>query len=130
MGRKSDYEVKVKPHIETIKKLISVTTENDIAENILGISQNTFIKYKKEHKELREAVSVGIPNTVIELKLAILQRATGFRDPETGKYYPPDVQAANLLLKNLDKNWKSDDNTTIELKKEKLSIEREKSVVW
>lgn len=130
VGRKSQYDEKVKPHLEDIKEWVAVTTEQDIAENILHITQATFIRYKKEHKELAEAVRVGIPETVVKLKLAILQKALGYRDSITDKYYPPDTQAANLMLKNLDKEWKNDDSTTIELKKEKLKIEKDKGIIW
>lgn len=130
MGRKSLYEDKVKPYIEDIKKMIAVTTEKDIAENVLGISQQTFENYKKQYPELKEALQGGTPKTIIDLKLAILQRAVGFRDAITDKYYPPDVQAANLLLKNIDPDWRADDKTTIDLKKEKLQIEKDKGIIW
>lgn len=129
MARKSEYEKKVKPHLEQIKNLIAVATEKEIAD-LLDISQQTFIKYKKEHEELAEAVKVGIPLTILRVKRALLDRALGFTDPVSGKYYPPDPNAIHLLLKNLDKEWKSDDQTTIELKREKLEIEKQKGVIW
>jgi len=130
VGRKSQYDEKVKPYLEKIKEMVAVATEKYIAEKILHITQATFIKYKKEHEELAEAVRIGIPETVVKLKLAIVQRALGYCDPITGKHYPPDPQAANLMLKNLDKEWKNDDSTTIELKKEKLKIEKDKGIIW
>lgn len=45
---------------------------------------------------------------------------------ETKKYAPPDVGAAHLLLKNLDKNWRNDDAATMELKRKQVDLTQKK----
>ena len=46
------------------------------------------------------------------------------------KYSPPDTGAIHLLLKNLDEDWRNDDKPTMDLKKEKLKIEKDKGIIW
>ena len=46
---------------------------------------------------------------------------------EYKKYAQPDTGAIHLLLKNLDPEWRNDDQTTIDMKKEKLQIEKDKA---
>ena len=46
---------------------------------------------------------------------------------QTKKWYPPNVAALHLLLKNIDESWKNDDQTTIDLKREKIALERMKA---
>ena len=46
---------------------------------------------------------------------------------EFERYAQPDTGAIHLLLKNLDPEWRNDDQTTIDLKKEKLQLEKEKA---
>jgi hypothetical protein len=43
------------------------------------------------------------------------------------KYAPPDTGAIHLLLKNIDPNWKNDDDRTYELKKKQVEIAEKKA---
>ena len=45
---------------------------------------------------------------------------------ETERYAHPDTGAIHLLLKNLDETWRNDDQTTVDLKKQRLELEKEK----
>lgn len=141
MGRKSLYESNVQPRLEEITELTKTMTEAQIA-SVLGVSVAAFEKYKTEHEELREALKKGREVLVTELHDALRRKALGFTFTETKKiirnvegvrtqvieeyerYSPPDVGAIHLLLKNFDADWVNDDKTTINLKREKLELER------
>lgn len=144
MGRKNKYESHVKPNLEKIADWIQILNEDQIARR-LGISQRSFEKYKTEHEELRDALKHGKEALVEELKMTLKKKAQGFKYKETKKtirdsgdgkvvvveeferYAQPDTGAIHLLLKNLDPDWRNDDQTTIDLKKEKLQIEKDKA---
>lgn len=144
MGRKNKYETHVRPYLDKIKEWIVEENEADIAEE-LGISSRTFDRYKKEHEELREALNKGKKDLVKELKRTLKKKAQGFfytesktvvRETAEGKvrmveevkrYAQPDTGAIHLLLKNLDPDWRNDDLTTVEMKKQKLEIEEKKA---
>ena len=144
MGRKNKYESHVKPRLSEVSEWYQVLTEAQIAKK-LGIAPRTFDKYKSEHEELREALNKGKETLVMELKLTLKKKAQGFRYTETKtttrktaegeavtiekfeRLAQPDTGAIHLLLKNLDPEWRNDDQTTIDLKKEKLQLEKEKA---
>lgn len=147
MGRADKYKTNVEPKLAQIKDWFGVLTEAQIAKK-LGVSVASFERYKSDHPELREALQSGKEVLIEELKDTLKQKAKGFHYTETkrvmkevdgvrtmvkeeyDKYSPPDTAAIHLLLKNLDDEWRNDDKTTVELKKEKLQIEREKSDNW
>lgn len=124
--------------------MIHDKTEAQIA-SVLGVSVAAFESYKNEHEELREALKKGKEALITDLHDALRKKALGFTYTETKKtirnvggvktqlveetekYSPPDVGAIHLLLKNLDPEWTNDDRTTINLKKEKLELERLKT---
>lgn len=144
MGRKNKYETHVLPKLDSIREWIVDKTEAEICD-ALGISERSLERYKVEHEELREALSKGRQNLITELKKTMRRKAFGFHEKETkttvrivdgkktqvveefDRYYPPDLGAIHLLLKNLDPNWRNDDQTTIDLKKEKLQLEKERA---
>lgn len=144
MGRKNKYESHVQPNLEKIADWIQILNEDQIAKR-LGISQRSFEKYKKEHEELRDALKQGKETLVEELKMTLKKKAQGFtykekkrtiRETGDGKtivveeferYAQPDTGAIHLLLKNLDPDWRNDDLTTVEMKKQKLEIEEKKA---
>lgn len=140
MGRKDQYSEKVQPHLDKVKKWITDLTEGQIAKK-LGITQQTFEKYKKEHPELVEALKEGTQDLCEELHDTMKRKAKGFvyietkitEDEKNGKkvetfkkYAQPDTVALHLLLKNLDPNWHNDDITTIKFKEKQQEIEQEK----
>lgn len=144
MGRKDKYETNVKPRLPEIRSWVGEHTEKQIAK-MLGISVSSFEKYKTNHPELAECLQSGKKLLIQELKDTLKMKAKGFHYTEKKKiirnvdgkktqmieeydrYSPPDTGAIHLLLKNLDDNWRNDDKTTVELKKEKMELERQKS---
>ena len=143
MGRKSLYGKLVEPYLEQIKEWYGFMSEGDIAHQ-LGIQPETFSRYKRDHPELEKVLIEGRKTLVADLKLTLKKKAKGFHYTETKKimrevggvetkvvekyekYCPPDVGAIHLLLKNLDDEWRNDDKATMDLKKEKLELDRQK----
>lgn len=144
MGRRNKYETHVKPHLNDIMHWYEDSTEAQIAKK-LGISVASFENYKTTYPELVECLKAGKETLIEELKDSLKKKAKGFRYTETKKiirnvngqktqiieeydrYSPPDTGAIHLLLKNLDDSWRNDDQTTIDLKKQKLELERQKA---
>lgn len=145
MGRKNKYFTNVEPHLEDIKEWYVEKNEAEIARK-LHISISAWEKYKKEHPELQEALNGGKKESAPIFNLTLRIKALGFHYTETKttvrikdgveesrtietyeKYSPPDVAALNLMLKNCDENWHNDDMTTINLKRQKLEFEKERS---
>ena len=144
MGRIDLYESVVAPKLADIQKWIQVMSEEEIAKQ-LGVSKNSFTKYKKEHEELKEALQDGKRELVKDLKDSLKKKAKGFRYKETktttknedgaittitevfDRYAPPDTGAIHLLLKNLDPEWRNDDKPTMDLKREKMDLEKKKN---
>ena len=145
MGRKDRYESHVKPKLEEIKKWITTLNEGQIAKK-LGVSISAFTVYKRDHPELVKALQDGMEELRVELKDALKKKAKGFMYEETKttrkiedgkvvgmtvekyeKYAPPDTGAIHLLLKNIDPNWKNDDDRTYELKKKQVEIAEKKA---
>ena len=146
MGRKSKYESHVLPYLEDIKKWYLTESEGQIAKR-LGISPDTFCDYKAAHAELAEALRHGRENLIAELKDTLRKKAQGFTYKETKRvirkdgereqkyveeyerYALPDTGAIHLLLKNLDPEWRNDDAATMELKRSKAELEKQKAEV-
>ena len=143
MGRKSRYETHVEPYLGKVREWYQVLNEGEIAKK-LGISAVTFEKYKREHPELLTALREGRRELIEDLKLTLKKKAKGYEYEETKtlikqeggkeikvvekykKYAQPDTGAIHLLLKNLDDTWRNDDRETMDLKREKLKLDREK----
>lgn len=147
MGRKDRYEEAVKPRLAEIKEWFQVLTEQEIADK-LGVSLTALKKYRRQHEELAECFNDAKQQLIDDLRGSLKRKAKGFTYTETKtttrtaggvetqtyekfeRYSPPDVGAIHLLLKNIDPTWRNDDQTTIDLKKEKLEIEKQKGEVW
>lgn len=145
MGRKSKYESHVKPFLAQISEWILDYDEAIIAKEKLGIGVSTFENYKNKYPELREALKNGRLNLVSELKMSLRKKARGYYYEETKevikdedgiitrttekykKYAHPDTGAIHLLLKNLDPEWRNDDKTTVDIKKQQLEISKQKA---
>ena len=143
-GRKNKYETHVKPYFEKIKKWYLTKTETQIAQK-LGITVQSWIKYKNQYPELRELLQDSKEDLVDELKGILKKKAQGFYYTETTKtvikdegkeikkieerqrYAQPDTGAIHLLLKNLDNEWHNDDRQTYELKKKQIDIMQQKA---
>lgn len=144
-GRKSKYETNVLPHLDKIKNWYRDLTEGQIAKK-LGVSQATFETYRKKYPELEKAMQDGCDALVDDLKATLKKKAKGFYYEETKvvtkvsdkngaetttetnrKYAQPDTGAIHLLLKNYDDAWRNDDRETMDLKKKKLELDKEKA---
>lgn len=141
-GRKSKYDTLVKPRFDDILKwLRNGATEKQIYQN-LGINEATFYRYKAEKSEFCEVLKKGQESLVEQLRGALIKKALGFEYTEikrftkiengkevktieeTKKQSLPDVAAANLLLKNYDKeNW-SNDPRNDDFKREELEMKK------
>ena len=144
MGRKRKYETYIQPYLKDITEWLGTMTEREIAHK-LGVAVSTWENYKNEHPELVEALKQGRKTLADELKETLRMKAKGFHYKETKKvirkeggkelkvleeyerYSIPDTAAIHLLLKNLDDNWRNDDAATMEIKKQKMEIEKEKA---
>ena len=145
MGRKDRYETQVQPRLSEIPEMVGTMTEEQIAKQ-LGISRRSFERYKQQHEELRAALKKGREDLVRDLKMTLKRKAKGFfytekkttvRDSEREgktvivetfeKYAQPDTGAIHLLLKNLDETWRNDDRETMDLKRQRLEMEKEKN---
>ena len=144
MGRKNLYETLVQPRLNEIPEMVGVMTEEQIAKR-LGISRRSLEKYKQQHEELRAALLKGREALVQDLKMTLKKKARGFYYEETKttiraengketkviekfkKYAQPDTGAIHLLLKNLDETWRNDDRETMDLKRQRLEMEKEKN---
>lgn len=117
-------------------------TELQIAKN-LGISKATLEMYKNQYPDFLDAIKRGKEPFIAEVENALAKRALGFEYEETKtyikyedgkevkyqerskKYYPPDVAACSILLKNKDRgNW-SDNPMKIELDREMAEFKKE-----
>ena len=144
-GRKNKYETHVKPYLDKISQWYVTMTESQIAKT-LGVTERSWINYKKEYPELQECLKGAQEDLVTELKKTLKQKAEGFYYEEiteettkddTGReltkitkkrrYAQPDTGAIHLLLKNNDDAWRNEDKPTYELKKEQTAIMRQKA---
>lgn len=143
MGRHGRYETHVAPNLDKIREWIEVCSEKQICEK-LGISEQSFTRYKRSHPELVDVLLKGKQALVEELKQNLKKKAQGFYYEEEKtyisdkdgiktktvekykRYAQPDTGAIHLLLKNLDPAWRNDDQTTIDLKRQRMELEKQK----
>lgn len=142
---RNKYTALVEPRLEEIKEMSLDMNEAQIAKT-LGVSKASFERYKKEHPELVDALQNGKKKLIRRLKSTLIMKATGFKYTEkrisekltqTGdivelvdvveRYAQPDLGAIHLLLKNLDPEWRNDDQTTVDMKRERLELDKEKT---
>jgi len=144
VGRKNLYDSLVVPYLDKIPEWYGFMTEAQIAET-LGVSSVTWNKYKNAHPELRACLKKGKVELVAELRSTLKKKAKGFYYDETKTYHKtdrtgdtditetyhryaqPDTGAIHLLLKNLDETWRNDDQTTVDMKQQKLDLDKAKS---
>lgn len=140
MSRPEKYKTHVEPYLEEIRQMCLTMTEAQIAET-LGVSLAAWKRYKKLYEPLRASLKKGRQTLVMELRSALIKRAKGFEYTETKivnedgkpirtevatKYYPPDVAALNLALKNYDKeNW-ANDPQALRIRERELDLQERK----
>jgi hypothetical protein len=142
-GRKGKYETDIKPRFDEITHwLRSGASEKQIYEN-LGITKDTFYRYKRNYKEFYDLLKNGRHALVMQLRNTLIKKAMGFEYTEVKQYAReenghkvtyvekttktalPDVAALNLCLKNYDpENW-ANDPQALRLKEKELELKRE-----
>ena len=136
-GRKGKYETYVKPLLPQITKWAkSGATVKEIAR-ACGVATSTFCDYQNKYPELTEALRTGRQTVVLEIKASLYKKAIGFEYEEKRgiqkngetvsvevykRYSPPDVTAAAMMLRNLDKDWRDKDQTQTDFKKKEIDI--------
>lgn len=143
VGRKSRYETHIEPRLGEVREWIQLLDEGQIAKR-LGVSRSCFETSKRKHPELCEALKRGRETLVEDLKMTLKKKAKGYTYEETmtrtvdeggkitvitetkTKYAHPDTGAIHLLLKNLDDSWRNDDRETMDLRREKVQLDRER----
>lgn len=121
-GPKGKYETHVKPYLEEIFEWLKQGyTDCSICEQ-LGLHQNTWIRYREENTELSELYARARTHRNALVMNKMFQKATGEKvtllkqkatkdgeilDLTEEMYVPPDVNAADLFLRNNDPEYKS-----------------------
>lgn len=141
--RKNFYENNIEPHLDEIRKAVSLGATVEEIANGLGISQSALYNARKKHDELEEAFTSGRQKVIIEIKNALLKKALGFyydeqrtyiTEQENGKkkkhietyhrYSVPSETAGAMMLRNIDKTWKDHDEITMTLKQQELELRK------
>ena len=142
-GGKGKYETDIKPRFDEITHwLRSGASEKQICEN-LGITKDTFYRYKRNYKEFSDLLKNGRQALVMQLRNTLIKKAMGFEYTEVKQYAReengnkvtyvekttktalPDVAALNLCLKNYDPdNW-ANDPQALKMKEKELELRRE-----
>jgi len=106
-GRPTKYDAKIHPGIVT-KLAAAGMIDEDIA-SVLEIDVRTLYRWKDDHPEFRQAVTVGKENPIKDVEDALFRLCKGYVYKEDGhdKIKHPDVRAIQFYLKNVagDK-WK------------------------
>lgn len=143
MGRPSIYETKILPYIEDIRKAVEKGATVEEIAKAYGVAESTLYKFKAEKKELKEAFAHGREEIIIQIKAALLKKALGYdyeeekkvgRKDKDGeniilvekykKHSPPSETAAAMLLRNYDKEWIDNDQTSKNLKKQEYELKK------
>ena len=142
-GRKSKYDICVKPHLQKIGEWKRVGATDEQICSQLGVSKSSFYEYQKKHLELLDAIKKGKTELVMDLRGELARIAFKHtletkkqyikQDAETGnktqyteittKEVDGDIAAINLLLKNLDSEW-SNDPQNLALRKQELELRK------
>ena len=143
-GRKNKYETHVLPYLEKIPKWYLTRTEAQIAKK-LGITPQSWIKYKDQHPELAECLKSSQEDLIDELKCNLKKKAQGYyyeeftetkidegdkiieKTEKKRRYAHPDTGAIHLLLKNLDPEWHNDDKQTMDIKRQQTEIMKQRA---
>lgn len=93
----------------------------------MGVSKNTFYRWKKESKEFLNLLKESKDTADREVENALFKSATGFVGPDE-KYYPPNTTAQIFWLKNRKKDdWRdkreTDVNVTTPVSETALKVE-------
>ena len=96
---KSKWETHVKDKLILVEAWARTgLTDEQIAKN-LGISKDTFYKYKKEHTDFSDSLKRGKEVIDIEVENALLKRALGYKYNEVTKELIVDKETGEEELK-------------------------------
>ncbi|MEG2919102.1 MAG: helix-turn-helix domain-containing protein [Clostridium sp.] len=96
---KSKWETNVKDKLLLVEAWArNGLTDEQIAKN-LGISKDTFYKYKKEHTDFSDSLKRGKEVVDIEVENALLKRALGYKYDEVTKELCKDKETGEGELK-------------------------------
>lgn len=120
-GRASAYETKIAPHLDTIAAMAQVGITQVKMREILGVSRTTWEKYKKEEKELYDALLAQkqapitdrtedvraleesmkkLAHGFTRVQVRYINTRDGIEPVEEEVYFPPNFQALRFLLMN------------------------------
>lgn len=124
-GRNSLYDTQIAPYLNDIEKLVAAGyTEVSIAK-YLGVCETTFISYKKQHKELADAIKRGRADIETLVNGALIKKAIGFYDDE-GKYHEPDYKSIIMVKRNYRTgDWTEIDPDEKEMRKRELNLKEQ-----
>jgi transposase-like protein len=144
---KSKYEEYVLPKLFLVESWArDGVIDADIARK-LGISKDTFYKYKTQYVAFADALKKGKEVIDFEVENALLKRALGYeyeevktyiqkddkgketkRVEKTIKHFPADTTAQIFWLKNRKrKEWTTMESEKLSMDREKLEIEKKKN---
>lgn len=105
---KSKYETDVKPRLVEIEawKRDGLTDEQ-IFKN-LGISRDTFYKYKEKYSDFSEAIKKGKEVADIEVENALFKRAIGYKYKEKIKEVKEIDGKKTVFIKEVEKEMPGD----------------------
>lgn len=117
-GRKSKYYTHVQPRFDEIREWLEAgMLDKDICKN-LGISQDAFYRYKKEHQEFQELIDSAkqVVDSKVEAKLFELCMGYDYIEEtvtqkgdvvQVKKHKPADFRAIRFWLMNRQpEHWK------------------------
>lgn len=125
--KKDKYEKNVLPRLDEIRAWCSDELDDGQIAQRLGICCRTLTKYKREHKELAEAMDIKRSAIIEEVEKALIKKAKGYVYTEiktvdkgdriettsTEKEVPPDLSAISFLLRNFCPERWSDKPTAV-----------------
>jgi hypothetical protein len=121
VGRPCKYETHVEPYLDKIFEWLKTGyTDVSICEQ-LGIHQNTWMRYKQDYSVLSELYARARAHRNALVMNKMFEKAIGYEHEDLfiaqnkgeivketiKKHYPPDVNAADLFLRNNDPEYKS-----------------------
>lgn len=123
-GRKSQYDILIKPHLKEITQLVSEGyTEGSICKKF-GVGKTAFCNYKNQFPELEAAVNEGRAQVESLVVNALLKIALGFMD-DTGKYHAPNIKAIQMILNNYSDTWKNMGVDEAKFKERELKVKED-----
>lgn len=143
MEEPNKYTELIEPNLDLVRQLAKDGATDIEIYTSFGVSETSWLRYKKAYPELKVALCEGRKTVVAEIKRAMLKKALGYTHLETKrvmketddyvtitteeheKYYPPSEGAAAMILRNYDPEWIDRDQTSIKLRQEELKLKRE-----